>query len=132
MDGDPEHDVFVEDSLAIIIRRGEADRQHRRDANATARILEKRDDLRSNRLLPELILEDRVVRCVSGLLRDDGEPFPRDDEGMLEEIGTVEEKRMVLRDAGIEVDALEDRDEVRLCLGNDGEEPGLAGRGRGW
>jgi len=62
MDGDPEHDVVVEDSLAVIIRRGEADRQHRRDANATARTPEKRDDLRSNRLLPKLVLEDRVVR----------------------------------------------------------------------
>lgn len=62
MDGDPEHDVVVEDSLAVIIRGGEADREHRRDANATARILEKRDDLRSDGLLPKLVLEDRVVR----------------------------------------------------------------------
>lgn len=69
---------------------------------------------------------------MSGLLRDDGEPLSRDDEGMLEEIGTVEEKRMVLRDAGIEVAVLEERDEVRLGScgpGKVGEERGLAERG---
>lgn len=96
MDGDPEHDVVVEDSLALTIRRRKADRQHHRDANATARILEKRNNLRSNRLLPKLVLEDRVVRRVSGLLWDDGKPPSSDDEGLLEEIGTVEEKGMVL------------------------------------
>ena len=45
---------------------------------------------------------------MSGLLRDDREPLSRDEKGTLEEIGTVEEKRRVLRDAGIEVDALEE------------------------
>lgn len=73
---------------------------------------------------------------MSGLLRDDGPvPVPRDDEGTLQEIGTLEEKRMVLRDAGIEVDTLEERDEVRLCscgLGGVGEKRGIAGCGRGW
>lgn len=62
MDGDPEHDVVVDNSHVVIIVRGETDRQHCRDANATARILEKLDDLRSNRLLPKLVLEDWVVR----------------------------------------------------------------------
>lgn len=72
---------------------------------------------------------------MSGLLRDDREPLSRDDEGMLEEIGTVEEKRMVLRDARIKVDALKKRDEVRRgrCgLGKVGEERRVAERGRVW
>lgn len=70
-----------------------------------------------------------------GLLRDDGEPLSRDARGTLDEIGTVEERRMVLRDAGIEVDALEERDEVWLGsygLGKVGEERGPAESGRGW
>ena len=50
---------------------------------------------------------------------------------MLQEIGTVEEKRMALRNARIKVDALKKRDEVRRgrCgLGKVGEER----RGRVW
>ena len=58
------------------------------------------------------------------LLRDDGEPLLRDDEGMLLEIRMVEEKRMVLRDASIEVDTLKERDEVQLTLGAEGVIPG--------
>jgi len=61
MDRDPEHNVVVEDSLAIIIRCGEADQQHHRDVNATRLILQQRNDLRSNGLLPQLVLEDWVV-----------------------------------------------------------------------
>jgi hypothetical protein len=51
---------------------------------------------------------------VSGLLQDDGEPLLRDDKGMLEEIGIVEEKRMVLQDTSIEVDMLKEQDKVQL------------------
>ena len=42
------------------------------------------------------------------LLRYDGEPLSLDDEGTLEEIRAVEERRMVLRDSGIEVDTFEE------------------------
>jgi len=110
MNRDPQDNLFVEDILAVLIGGGEADRQHRGDTNATSLILEQRNDLQSNGLLPKLVLEDRVDDSMSGLLGDGGEPASRDEEGTLQEIGTVEEGRKVVRDAGVEVDMLKERD----------------------
>lgn len=135
MDRDPENNVVVQDVLAVFVGSGEADRQHRRDANTTTRILEQRDNLRSNRLLPKLVLEDRVEHPVSGLLGDGEEPISRDDKGTLSDIGTVEERGRVIRDAGVEMSTLEDRDEVisgGCRLGVVQLMRSIAGRGRGW
>ena len=75
MDRDPEHDMVVEDVLAFFISGRETHRQHRRHANAPNLLLEQSDDLRSNRLLPKLVFEDRVVGGVSSLHRDGGVPL---------------------------------------------------------
>ena len=139
MNGDPEYDVLIEDVLAVFIGGREAHRQHRRDTDATTRLLAKSDDLRSNRLLPKLVLEDKVVGGVGGLHRSGGvplcRPLFRDGERTLHEIGTLEEGRRVVGDAVVEVCALEGRDVVIIT--NDGvgrlrEKRNLAGRGRGW
>ena len=53
MDRDPKHDVVVEEVLAFFISGRETHRQHGRHANAPNLLLEQRDDLRSNRLLPK-------------------------------------------------------------------------------
>lgn len=115
MNGDPQNDVVVEYILAVFIKGRETHRQHRRDADATTRLLAQRDDPRSNRLLPKLVLEDRVVGGM-GLHRSGGvplcRPLFRDGERTLHEIGTVEEGRRVVGDAVVEVYALEGRDVV--------------------
>ena len=86
-------------------------------------------------MLPQLILEDRVVGRVNGLYGDDGVPLPSDDEGALLEIGTPEERRGIVGDAVVEVDTLSRRDEVLVggCrLGQLGEKRGVAEGRRRW
>jgi len=135
MNGDPQNDVVVEYVLAVFIKGREAHRQHRRDADATTRLLAQSDDLRSNRLFPKLVLEDRVVGGVGGLHRSGGVPLFRDGKRTLHEIGTLEEGRRVVGDAVVEVCALEGRDVVIVTKSEVGclrEKRNLAGRGRAW
>ena len=87
--------MFVQDVLAVFIGGGEADWQYRRDPGATSLVLEQRNDLRSNGLLPEFVLEDGAD--VRGLVGDAGLVLVwRDDEGALQEIGTMEERRRIV------------------------------------
>ena len=138
MNGGPHNDVVVEYVLAVFIKGRETHRQHRRDVDATTRLLAQSDDLGSNLLLPKLVLEDRVVGGVGGLHRSGGEPLCRplfrDGERTLHEIGTLEEERRVIGDALIEVHALEGRDVVIVTNSGAGrlrEKRGLlAGCGR--
>ncbi len=137
MNGDPQNDVVVEYVLAVFIEGRETHRQHRRDADGTTRLLAQSDDLRSNRLLPKLVLEDRVVGGVGGLHRSGGvplcRPIFRDGERTLHEIGTLEEGRRVVGDAVVEVRALEGQDIDIITnsgVGRLREKRNLAGRGR--
>ncbi len=116
MNGDPQNDVGVEYALALFIEGRETHRQHRRDADATTRLLAQSDDLRSDRLLPKLVLEDGVVGGVGGLHRSGGvplcRPLFRDGERTLLDIGTLEEGMRIVGDAVVEMDTLEGRDVV--------------------
>ena len=63
-------------------------------------------------MLPQLVLEDRVVGRLGGLHGDGGEPLFGDDEWTFLDIGTLEERRRIRGDAVVEVDTLRERDEV--------------------
>ena len=106
MDRDPDYDMVVLDVWAVVLGGGEAHGQHRRDVNSATLLLEKRDDLMSNRSFPKRVLEDRMVGGLGGLDRDGREPLFRDDVRTLLEVGTLEEVRWVVGDAVVEVDAL--------------------------
>ena len=129
MTGDPQNDVVVGYVLALFIKGRETHRLHRRDADATTRLLAQIDDLRSNRLL-----EDRVVCGVGGFYRRDGVPLCRplfkDGERTLHEIGTLEEGRVV-GDAVVKVCVLEGGDVVIITnngVGRLREKRSLVGR----
>jgi hypothetical protein len=130
----PEDDMIVQDVLAVAIARREANRHHRRDVNAARLVLEKWDDLGSKGLLPELVIQDLVDESVDLLLGDGRVPARRmDRERTLSEIGTLQQSRRVVRDAGEEVHGFEGRDEVWLrgCPGEVRENRRIAERGRG-
>ena len=112
MDRYPDYDMVIEDVLAVLTDVGETHGQHRRDVNSATLLLEKLDDLGSDRSLPKRVLEDRVVGGLGGLERDDRVPLFRDDVRTLLEVGTLEEVRRVVGDAVVEVDALKGRDGV--------------------
>jgi hypothetical protein len=117
MDRYPDYDMVIKDILAILIGIGEAHGQHRRDVNSTTLLLEKLDDLRSNRSLPQRVLEDRVVSGLGGLEREDRVPLFRDDIRTLLEVGTLEEVRRIIGDTVVEADALKARDGVIIGRG---------------
>ena len=68
-----------------------------------------------------------MVGCLNGLDGDDGVPLSRDDERMLLEIRTLEERRRIVRDAVVEVDVLSGRDKVLVG----GRRPSQPGEKRG-